>query len=40
MFRTNNFSSLGDYFCTRSIQYFNMHLHGKVLYAACTEITP
>jgi len=37
MFRTNDCSSSGGYFCTRSLQYFTVH--DKILYAACTEIT-
>jgi len=36
MFRTNNYSVSGGYFCTGSMQNFTMH--GKILYAACTEI--
>jgi hypothetical protein len=28
MFRTNNFSSAEGYLCTRSLQYFTMHLWG------------
>jgi len=31
MFRTNNCSSSGDYFCTRNIEYFMMQVHGKTL---------
>jgi len=35
MFRTNNCSSSGGYFCTRSIQYFTMHLWGVWLLTRC-----
>jgi len=31
MFRTNNFSLSGGYFCTRSIQYCTVHLWGVIV---------
>jgi len=41
MFRTNNFSSSGGYICTRSMQYFTMHLWSVwPLTLKCTKMHP